>query len=163
MKNVIILAVFVLTAAAPGAPRLESKPHFTSTDGEAYRVLIGPTNLANTELKVTFAVQGRKGATYTVELYVEANSTGEKAEWLRTATVKLDGRPGDEEGRATGEFKARCRLPDQAESADRPHLPFARRAFGYSYILLIREGKQIVGSIGPTGAQFVDKDVHVRE
>lgn len=162
MRSVLVLAALTLSAAVPAAPRLPPEPS-VSSEAEVYRALVGPAEIAKTEMRVTFAVHGKKGATYTVELYVEASGTGEKAEWVRTATVRPDGRPKDEQGTATGEFKLRSRSLDEAESAARPHLPNPSSSLNWSYLLLLKEGKQIVASFGPGYVPFVRKDVRVPE
>lgn len=169
MRYLLVLVVlFALIAMAvplmaPAAPRLEPKPYFESANAEAYCVLIGPMNVGNTEMTVTYSVRGKKGSTYTVELYVEANSTGEKAEWLRQATVVLKGRLADEEGTATGEFKVRYRFPDEPESPTAPHLPYARSGSDWTTLLILKDGKHIVASSGPAHAPFVSKRLHVDE
>ena len=124
-------------------------------------MLIGPENIANTEMKMSFAIRGKKGTTYTVELYVEAEGTGEKAEWLRSATLVPDGRAEGEEGTARDEFKLRSRFPDEPASATLPHLPFARSNYGWSILLVIREMGTGCRLNGTRPSSVRSQDVHV--
>lgn len=163
MRYFVPLLVIALVGFAPAAPRLPTKAQFTASEGEGYGTLVGPDEVARTEMKVTFTVRGKRGKAYAVELYVEANGTGEKAEWLRTTTATPMGPSADEEGTVAGEFKVRTALIPGAKSPDSPYLPYARSAYGWSYLLVLKDGDQVVASFGPERAPFVRKEIRVPE
>jgi hypothetical protein len=89
-----------------------------------------------------------------VELYAEANSTGEKAEWLRSTPVTLKGAPDDRRGVATGEFKVRNRFPHEPPSATHPHLPYASLRLGWTALLILKDGDHLVATSAPVHAPF---------
>jgi hypothetical protein len=162
MRNLLILTTLTVPAAVLSAPRPAPEIYFETADAEAYSILIGPQNVGDMEMKVSYAVRGKVGATYTVELYVEVDNTGEKAELLRSAPIRIPDK-GDKGQVAKGQFKVRCRLAADPESPKEPYLPYATSERLWSYRLVLREGDEVVATSGPGFVPVVRRHVRVPE
>jgi hypothetical protein len=114
-------------------------------------------------MKVEFKVWVAGGRTYSVDVYIEPENTGEKAVLLRSETIRVRGLRNGHLELVTGEFKVRTQFPDEAPSAERPHLPFARRERGWACLLGVRDQDKIIASYGPVLVQFTPRDVHVTD
>jgi hypothetical protein len=157
------IAALAIPVPLLAAPRLVPKPSFESAKAEVYPIYIGPMEIGKIELKASYSIRGKKGSKYVIELYLEVDSTGEKATMLRSTTVTLNGRPTDEEGTANGEFKVRSRLPDEAESSTHPDLPYPLSARLWSFFLVMREGNHVIACTASEFVPFIRKPIHVPE
>jgi hypothetical protein len=163
MRYVLAVAALSVPAFVPAAPQLKPEPYFQRADAEAYRILVGPERRARTELCVTFSVRGKAGVDYTVELYLEVDNTGEKAELLRSMPLKLTGSTEKVQATAEREFKIRTKSPGEADSAGQPSLPYAISARLWSFSLILKEGKHVVAATSSQFIQFHAKDVTTKE
>jgi hypothetical protein len=163
MRYLLAMAVLSVPAILPAAPQLEPKPYFQRADAEAYRILVGRERRARTELCVTFSVRGKAGVDYTVELYLEVDNTGEKAELLRSMPLKLTGSTEKEQAIAERKFKIRTKSPGEAEVAGQPSLPYAVSARLWSFFLILKEGKQVVAATSSQFIPFHSKNLTTKE
>jgi hypothetical protein len=163
MKLLLANMAIFLPLVGPAAPRLPPKHCFTSSEAKAYPVLIGPKETGKIEMHVTFTIAGKRDSTYTVELYVEVDSTGERAKLLRSSTVKLAGPAESDEGCIRGEFKLRNQFPGETDSPKQPYLPHPLSERYWSYQLVLKNGKDVVAVSGFAFVPFHRKDVRVPE
>jgi hypothetical protein len=151
MRPTIVLALMFL-AAADAAPKLSPQAEFVSHKGAGENAFVKfeGQDVASVHMAVDFQVSGPAGATYTVELYVEANSTGEKAKLIDRRQVTLSG----QKGKGAGEAKANFDRYTQDRLAFRKnvgvdHLPSPLPGQGWSYRLVLqREGDDPVADTG---------------
>jgi hypothetical protein len=161
MRSTLILCPILLAPLA-AAPRLGRRIEFVSHSAK------GCNSIMNLEGRETgtirfiadFAVSGPAGGVYTVELYVEANSTGEKAKLIDRLEITI---PGARDG-ATG--KARCQF--DRHQLDRiigrkkvgiDHLPQPIIGSGWSYRLVLKREDQ---TLADTGIDWAPYEWHPR-
>jgi hypothetical protein len=167
-KYVPLLTLGLVTSFVAAAPRLSPRHEFVSHDGAGGNVateydgalldkkFAGQVRRAvDVELVVNFAVRGPAGDNYTVELWVEANGTGEKARLISQQEVTLRAPEGAKEGQAKGRFSPRCldRIKDRKRSPD----DFLQQPYigsGWSYRLLLKRGKDVVADTGSHYAHY---------
>jgi hypothetical protein len=159
----LTLLISAVTTLILAAPRLAPKPEFVSHDGAGGNVateydgalldknFAGQVRRAvDVELVVNFAVRGPAGDKYTVELWVEANGTGEKARLISRQEVTLRAPEG-----AKGRFSPRCL--DRIKDRKRPPDDFLQQPYigsGWSYRLLLKRGKDVVADTGSHYAHY---------
>lgn len=159
VPSALVLAAFALPLTA--APRLTPAPSLHEPKGEAYRALVGPREVAKTEMTFSVTVRGKRGSEVTVELYLDPDGSGEAAVLVRQAQVRLSGGAADDVGAIACQFRLRSRGPDEPVLTTEPYLPPLREGCGWTYLLFVKDGPRVVSVHGPEFVPFVRRDVRV--
>jgi hypothetical protein len=162
VRYVLPLAILSASVLLPAAPRLSPNPTIEVSTAEVYCALVGPRELAKTEMMVGFTVRGDSEETYTVELYIEPDNTGEKATWVRSMDVSLARPAAGGHCVANDEFKIRSRGPEEAESTAKPHLPHSHTS-SWTIVLVIKSKDKFIDRLGPSTIPFTPKRVRTPE
>jgi hypothetical protein len=150
MRPAIVLSLLVL-ASADAAPKLAPRAEFVSHQGAGENAIVKfeGRDVASIHMAVEFQISGPAGAMYAVELYVEANSTGEKATLIDRQEVTLSGQKGTDTGNAKAKFDryTQDRLAFR-KKVGVDHLPQPLPGSGWSYQLILKRGDEAVADTG---------------
>lgn len=149
MKYVLVFALLAVAGFVPAAPRPAVKPVFLSFAAEGKYALVD--DFACEKFTATFTVNGKPNTTYTVELYVEGNGTGERAILVQSATVTTDQPPG---GTANGTLRAGTESSGITSIA---LLPNVGKGKGWAFCLVLKEGERIVADTGFSWVRYPGK------
>jgi hypothetical protein len=134
------------------APRLVAPPAISAVEAEGkYAIVDGA---ACEELVATFSIHGKRATAYTVELYVEGNSTGERAVLVQTTSVTTDNPPGQVVGTAGGRIEAGT--PSSRIQGHAP-LPNVAKGTGWAFCLVLKEGDRVVASTSFSWVAYAGK------
>jgi|SRR5215210_4288473 len=152
----IILSALAACVAVVAAPRTPPAPGFDSHEAAGRNGIFSKEDgedYVDAELTVLYVVRGPAGATYTAELWVEGNSTGENAVLVDSRKVILTVSAGSNEGRA------REKVVKYQLDKHRP-LPWTDPGAGWTYGLVLKDEK---GTVAQTGFHHAHYDWKPRE
>jgi hypothetical protein len=152
MRYLVAGTLLAVPTSLSAAPRLPPRAELTSVEAEGkYAVVEGR---ACEQFTAKFEFQGKKATTYVIELYVEGNGTGERAVLVQTNSVTTSDSQEQPYVAATGTIVAGTL---NSGIAGPEPLPNVGKGKGWSFCLVIKEGKTVVANSGFSWVHYPGK------